>query len=353
MLIQSSVLKTILKRLSPAKSELVILARGGLVASDSDITISVAHEAFDFATPISVNARKFSSVVNRMSGSVDLTLSANVLTLRSAKAKVDMETAVVKRRTFVQPETLQTIPLAPMKDVLKYASMAADTNKAAFMGGVVQFETTVKGFEDERITGFESMGTDGKRCAYTEVDVEGLTDKFKYMIPLPAVAAIQTLDGETVQVGEADSFYFLKSSHATIWANKLNKPTPNYKSFLPHEFKFTAAVDAAEMKRVLYTVEPMVQDVELRAVYVHFLDGRLNIRTVGQGGTAEDELEYVSDPLADVTEFKIKIDHRYLNDYFSLVSGDVVFNANAPDKPIILESGNRNLMIAPVGGGSK
>lgn len=359
MLIAATELKSLIKRISPASAEMLILSDGGLVAAGSDLTICAANEAFKGLGLFQVNARKFSSVVNRLSGQVDVQKMDNVLIIKSAKTKVEMETATVKPRAFTAPETLHTIPLPSVRDLLKYVSMAADSNKAAFAGGVVQFETVTTGlFDEEKISAIEAMGTDGKRCAWSSVPFDG--SAFKYHMTLPAVAAIQGLDGDTIQIGETDSFYYLKSATTTIYANKLAKGYTNYKSILPKDFKFQATVDAAEFKQVLYTVEPMIQDVEQFAVVVHFLDGKLSVRTVGKGGTAQDEMEYVADPLADVSEFKTRINHKFLNDYFSVVSGEVTFNANPPvlnkgqmvPQPVILESGNRKIMIAPVAGGS-
>jgi DNA polymerase III sliding clamp (beta) subunit (PCNA family) len=360
MQIAATELKSLIKRLAPASSEMTIISDGGLVAAGSDLTICAASDAFKGLGLFQVNARKFSSVVNRLSGQVDVQKMDNVLVVKSAKAKVEIETAAVKPRVFSAPETLHTVPLPSVRDLLKYVSIAADSNKAAFAGGVVQFETVTTGlFDEEKITAIEAMGTDGKRCAWSSVEFDGAAP-FKYHITLPAVAAIQGLDGDTIQIGETDSFYYLKSATTTIYANKLAKGYTNYKSILPKSFKFQATVDAAEFKQVLYTVEPMIQDVEQFAVVVHFLDGKLSVRTVGKGGTAQDEMEYVADPLADVSEFQTKINHKILSDYFSVVSGEVTFNANPPvlnkgqmvPQPVILESGNRKIMIAPIAGGS-
>ncbi len=363
MLITTQELKSILKRASSAKSENLILSNGGIVAQDSDVTICVACDGFNgFDKPVSVNNRKFTSVVNRMTGPVELIVSQNIITLKSAKCKIEMELFHPKSQVFTKPEGLITLPLSPIREILKYVSMAADTNKAAFMGGVVQIESVTSGlFEEEKITGIEAMGTDGKRCAYTNIPLEDIETPFKYLMTLPAVAALQSLDGDTIQVGETASYYYLSTKQTTVYANRLAKASPNYRSLLPKDFKFQATVDAAEFKQVLHVVEPMIQDVEQFAVFVHFLDGKLSVQTVGKGGTASDEMEYVADPLADVSEFKTKLNHKLLSDYFSVVSGEVTFNANPPvlnkgqmiPQPVILESGNRKIMIAPVAGGSE
>lgn len=350
MIITSSELKSLLKSVAPAKAEQLVLTAGGIVAMDSDLTICAGSPKFAGIPHISVNARKFSSVVTRMAGNIEITPTENTLVITSGKAKVEMEFSAPKPRVFTAPEKLHTLPLAVVRDLLKYVSIAADTNKAAAQGGVVQFETVRDLIEDKAVA-LEAMATDTKRCAFSSVPVD-IPFNFKYTIPLPAVAAIQTLTAESVEIGEAASFYYLKSGQTTIYASKLSKSFPNYKSYLPKEFVFSATLDAAALKTILDHIQPMVQDTEPYAVVVHFLDGRLSIKTAGKGGSAEDEMEYQSDPLADVTEFKVKLNHKHLADFVSVVSGDVVFNGNTSDQPVILEAGIRKILIGPVRGGA-
>lgn len=350
MITPSSELKSLIKSVNSVKAEHLVLTSGGIVASDSDITVCASNPKFEGFPTIQVNARKFTSIINKMSGDIEITPTDNSLVVKSGKAKLELEFSTPKPRVFGRPEKLHTLPLQPVRDLLKYASVAADTNKAAAQGGVVQFETVTDLIEDKAIA-VEAMATDGKRCAYSTVNLE-LPSNFRYVIPLPAVAAIQSLTGDSVQIGEAASFYYISSGSATVYANKLSKTFPNYKAYLPKSYKFSATLDAAAFKSVLSTVETMVQDVEQNAVSVHFLDGRLTVRSVGKGEYAEDEMAYEADPLADVTEFKVKIDHRFLWDFVSAVSGDVVFNGNGQQQPVILESGNRKMMITTVVGGS-
>ena len=127
-----------------------------MVADDSDVTVCVGSDKFSGIPNISVEARKFSSVVNRMSGEIEIIPSDNLLTIKSGKAKVDMEFTAPKPRTFTSPPETITLPLGPMKDLLKYVYTSADQNRAAATGGVVQFESVTSGiFGDEKVTGFE------------------------------------------------------------------------------------------------------------------------------------------------------------------------------------------------------
>lgn len=355
MKISSVELKGLIKRLTCVKGEDLILTSGGLVARDQDMTVCVASDKFSGVPNTSVDFRKFSAVTNRMSGELEITFGQSVV-VKSGKAKAEMECKTPKPYVFTRPEELIELSLAPVKELLKYTSSAASTNKADSMfGGFVQFESTVKdNFDSEEILGFESMGTDGHKCAYESVAAPncGKGAKFNYLIPLPAVAAIQLMDGKTLQFGETPSSYYLTSGATTVYANKLSKKFPNYRSFLPKTFKFTAVLDPVELKRVLHTVEPMVQEAEQYGVVFHFLDGRLNVKTVGSGGTAEDEMEYEADVLADVCEFTSKFNLKILTDYLGCVSTDITFNANSDKDPVILQSGNRNYMMAAVRGGT-
>jgi DNA polymerase III sliding clamp (beta) subunit (PCNA family) len=347
MQIAASELKSLIKRTSTAKAEFLILMEGGCVASDSDMSVCVQSDSFKgFGTPIQVNSRKFSTVCNRLSGEITVRKTDTALTLSSVKTKVEMAFQPVKPRVFTQPEKLHTLPLTAVRDLLKYVSIAADQNKAAAQGGVVQMQTVQSVVEDE-VEGLEAAGTDGKRAAWTECVLEGV-DPFKFQIPLPAVAAIQNLDGDTVEIGEGENFYFVRGGATTVYANKLVKRFPNLRSFVPKEFAFTATVDAKSVAEVLHTVEPMTQENEQFAVVVHFLDGTLHIKTCGNGDFAEDETAYEG-----TGEFKTRVNHKLLSDFFAVVGGEVTFKANTNKTPIVLESGTRKIMIAPVMGGTE
>jgi DNA polymerase III sliding clamp (beta) subunit (PCNA family) len=281
-----------------------------------------------------------------MSGQIEIGVLENTLTLKSSKTKVEIETIKPSPRKFFAPEELRELPLAPVQDLLKFVSMASDPNKAAFMGGVVFIETLTSGlFEDEKVTGLSAMGTDGKRCAFSDIPLDG-GDQFKFMIPLAAISAIQNLGGDTLQIGETDSSYYLKSSQTTIYANKLSKQAPDYRALVPKKFSFEVVLKAEELKQILHTVEPMLGDEEHKPVSVHFLDGKLKVSTGTAGSGAEDEIEVKHEG-----EFKTRLNHKHLSDYVSAVSGDITFKANTPTTPVVLEAGNRNLMMVALGAG--
>lgn len=350
MKIQASELKSMLKRINSVKSTQTILTDGGILAMDQDISVCTASVSFaGFRVDTSVDSRKFSSVTNRMSGEIEITTTDSSVILKSSKTKVEIEHKPSPKRSYVKPPKLITLPLGVLKETLKYAASAANPNKAAATGGAILFQSVMGGdlFEEE-LTGFEAMGTDDNRCAFITADIKP-DMAFDYSIPLPAVAALQQMEGETVSFGDAGSVYYFHSGATTVYANKLSKTFPNYKNFVPKDFKFEAELDHIKFKQSLYTVEPMTQEEEKFGIHVHFLDGLLAIGTVGKGGSAEDEIDYAA---VKGPGFSSKLNHRFIQDFVSAATQPVVFKANSSTEPILLESGKRKLLVAPVAGGS-
>jgi hypothetical protein len=97
----------------------------------------------------------------------------------------------------------------------------------------------------------------------------------------------------------------------------------------------------------------MVPSEGARAIAVHFLDGVLKI-SAGSGGLAQDELPYQQgdpDPVFDNTEFKTRMNFIHLMGFVQSVTGEIQFQANADNAPVVLTAGNRKLMSAAVVGG--
>jgi len=354
MNIPSADLKALLKRVSSVKGEMLILdTDGSVLVSDPDLTVRAYSPKITEGLGVALNSRKFVSVVNRMTGILDIQKTDNTVVIKSSKTRIEMEYTTPKVPKFQVPSTTHTLPLGVVRDLLKYTASAAHANKAASTGGVVQLNTISKGlFDDEAVETLQSFGTDDQRCAFSNIAMQGI-DPFTYAIPLPAVAALNSFEGETFTLASSPSHFILQNSGITVYANKLSKSFPDFKKFIPKTFAFTASLELAELKRVLYTVEPMVNQDEANAVFVHFLDGTLNVKTVGKGGVAEDEMQYMADPLAEISDLKLKLSHKFLSDFLNAVTEEVNFSGNSKDTPVVLSSGNRELLLAPIHGGTK
>jgi DNA polymerase III sliding clamp (beta) subunit (PCNA family) len=317
---------------------------GRLVSNDSEIAVVVTSDKLkdpDFGEVFCVSARKFTTVVNRMSGTISLT-GGKSLKLESAKARVEIELLPNKIPPVTPPKETLTLPLTTVKALLDYAATGADTNKAAAHGGVVQL-TSVHG------GGFSAAATNGTRLAFESLPGEG-SPPFAYLIPLPALDAIKKLEGETLQAAETDKQFYFADETTSIYARKLVKQFPNYADFVPKTFKLSITLDARKFEEALRTVEPFVPDAGAHAVSLLFSEGNLKL-TASDGGKAEDEVPYTQvfpDPIFETTEFKNKLNFVHLMDFVKVVSGDILFQVNTDRDPAVLSAGGRKLMTAAV-----
>jgi DNA polymerase III sliding clamp (beta) subunit (PCNA family) len=349
MNIPASDLKSALRKIGSAKSEnlFVDTIAGRLVSHDAEIAVIVTSDKLkdpDFGEVFCVNSRKFTTVINRMSGVIELT-GGKSLKLESAKARVEIELLPNKIPPVTPPKETLTLPLVTIKALLDYAATGADTNKAAAHGGVVQL-TSVSG------GGFSAAATNGTRLAFEEIATDNyLGDKsIAYLIPLPALDAIKKLEGETLLAQETDKQFYFADATTSIYARKLVKQFPNYAEFVPKTFEFSATLDARKFEEALRTVEPFVPDVGAHAITLHFSEGNLKL-SASDGGRAEDELPYTQtfpDPIFETKEFKNKLNFVHLMDFAKAVSGDILFQVTTDKAPAVLSAGGRKLMTAAV-----
>ena len=346
MNILASDIKSALKKIGSAKSEnlFVDTLAGRLVSHDAEIAVIVTSGKLkdpDFGEVFCVNSRKFTTVVNRMSGTISL-FGGKSLKLESAKARVEIELLPNKIPPVTPPKETLTLPLVTIKALLDYAATGADTNKAAAHGGVVQLTSVVGG-------GFSAAATNGTRLAFESLPGEG-SPPFAYLIPLPALDAIKKLEGETLQAAETDKQFYFADATTSIYARKLVKQFPNYTEFVPKTFEFSATLDARKFEEALRTVEPFVPDAGAHAITLHFSEGSLKLNA-SDGGRAEDEVPYTQtfpDPIFETKEFKNKLNFVHLMDFAKAVSGDILFQVTTDKSPAVLSAGGRKLMTAAV-----
>ena len=105
MKIASTELKKDLKQLSVVRSEYFQIGTHGIATQDPDVWVTVQNRLSELGHPFSVHGRKFSATVNRMSGEIEITREENKLTLRSARAKVDLEIQNIKPLLFPKVAT--------------------------------------------------------------------------------------------------------------------------------------------------------------------------------------------------------------------------------------------------------
>ena len=129
MNILASDVKSALKKIGSAKSETLFVdtLAGRLVSHDAEIAVIVTSDKLkdpEFGEVFCINARKFTTVVNRMSGTVSLT-GGKSLKLESAKAKVELELLSNRLPPMSPPKETLKLPLQTVKALLDIKTVVA------------------------------------------------------------------------------------------------------------------------------------------------------------------------------------------------------------------------------------
>lgn len=349
MIISSSELKSAVKKISAAKTEHVIwdFAAGKMTAANLDLVVEVTGLPTGISDKsVLVNARKLTAAINRMSGDIDIIVDKS-LTLKSARATVQLEILPAKAPAVTPTHTSQ-MSLALVRSLLQYSAIAADPNRASNFGGVVQLSTVVGGIEEEKVVGLQAIGTNGQRQQTACEEFTGTP--INYLIPLPAVTAILALEGTLLELGSSEKQLFFRSENVSITASKMVKEFPDCSRFAPKEFKYVFQVEAEAFKSVLRTAELMIDPATANACSVCFLDNALTVRSIGVNSSAEDSCEFTQispDPIFESVDFSALLNHKYLSDFVTAVSGPVTISANSSTRPFVFKAGRYQMLVAP------
>jgi len=353
MIIAAAELKKSLKPLNPVRTETYVFGEHGGSALDSDVWV-INDSPFSGLGTFSINGKKLSSVINRMSGQVEVIKEDKFLTLKSAKAKVDLEVQNVKPLKLPEaPEKYQTINLSEFKKVLALAAGSASSNKSAKFGGVVQLQTLSLGLEETSPSGYRIIGTDGQVMTVVK-SLVSLSHEFKVLLNLESAAVVQIMDGATLDLGETNERLWLRAGTVRVFPSKPVKQYPDFDKaigFLPKlQFQFKPE----DWLSALKTVEPLIdEDLDRGSVALQFSESVVVFENVGVGSRARDEAGYEQlepDPIFDkmVTVSNLRLPAKYLSSFLAKAGAEATLSLVNKDNPIRFDSGNMSAVIMPV-----
>ena len=352
MNIPASDLKTTLKKLSPVRTETYQVS-DGLSAQDSDIYVFAGGPLAD-PNPYSINGKKLTQVVNRMSGQIEISRQDRVLTLKSARAKVELEIQPIKPPKVPEsPKMLIPFDLSLFKTAMAKATNWASTNKSAQFGGVVQVRTVPSTkIEDNTSPGYAVVGTDGNSLSVVEVGYP-LLDEYSWLINLEAAAVVQLMDSAPFGIGATDNHLKIQSGSTVVYASRPNKNFPDYPKFVPTQFDFTIQVKSADFVSALRTIEPLIEEeTDGGGISIQIRDGVVQLSSLGTGNRSEDSVEYEQvypDPVFDPKEFSLKMKASYLSSFFSKAGEISTVSFLGPNKPVKFQSGDITTIVMPIG----
>lgn len=166
------------------------------------------------------------------------------------------------------------------------------------------------------------VATDGHRLALIEreVEVEGLSNELRLLIPKKAMAELRRLLAEAgeerkVQLAKDESHLFFSVGDRLLISRMLTGNFPNYEAVLPRENTKVVELDKDLITAAIRRVA-LLADERSRAVRLQLDKDRLEVfSSSGEYGEATEVLDatYASDPL------QIGFNYQYLLDFLNVV----------------------------------
>ena len=352
MQILASEIKHSLKKLAPLKAETYQIGEHGISAQDpSEVWGSLESSLSQLGSTFGFSGKKFSQVVSRMSGELDITTEANKLIIKSYKAKVELETRLVMAPTFPKSaEKFVTLKTADLKWALTIAGASASPKKSEAFGGVVLIQSLPLPLDKESPTGYRVVGTDSMVLTVVQRDLP-VPFEFKFPLNLTAAAIVQFMDEDTIEIGDTNTHLVLKSGADTVYAAKPAKAYPDFGKLIATQHPVVLQLQPDKWLPALRTVETLIDEEEDHGnISLHFKDGVVQFSTVGVGSTASDEAEYeqlAPDPVFDPKEFSMKVKAKYLSGFLVKAGTTATVSVTSSKIPIKYESGQVVAITTP------
>jgi DNA polymerase III sliding clamp (beta) subunit (PCNA family) len=349
--IPAATLKSLLKKLSSVRSELVLLdtAAGTLFAADNDIRLWVESPALkdESGAVLTVNGRRLSSAVSRLSGVLSVTHGKKGLTVASAKTRFDLEVTPGK----LDPRTAEkgatyTLPLAETKALLKAGAIITQKGHASYSDIVELRGDTV----------LRVRATNERRLAVIwGGPYEG--EAFQHLIPVSVIGALQEIPGESAVLTVSDALVTFSTTddqetRVIVSARRSAKQFPDFDGILPKTFAHEVKVDAAAMREALARVAPFIPATDLKTVLVTFPGSEVQV-SASNGGVAVDAVPQIDpastedDPFAETpaAPYRLHMNHTYLSDFFQAAEGTVTIGLNTHPKPVWMDAGKTSALF--------
>jgi hypothetical protein len=356
MNVQAPELKAALRKLAPVKTETYQIGDGTISAQDqAEGTVVQKSPLTGLSPAFNLSGKKLASVVSRMSGQIEVTRGDKSLTLKSAKARIELEIQTAKPIAVpVDPERWLQLPAADFKRNLALAASAASPAKSAAFGGVVLLQSLPVGLEQAFPAGYRAVGTDSIVLTVANQPLD-LPFEFSYLLNLTAAGIVQLMDTDVIEVGETNTALHVRGGGTAIYATKPVQKYPEFSSFLALPALTKLRLEPAELLAALRTVEPLMDEaVDQGQISLQFSDGVVYCRSIGDSGSrAQDEAPYEQlepDPVFEPKEHNLKLLAKYLIGFLSKAQG--VTTLSITERPVRLEADGM-VVLAMSGKGSK
>jgi DNA polymerase III sliding clamp (beta) subunit (PCNA family) len=352
MNIPAPVLKALLKKLSGAKGDTIVLdtKNGVLFSKDNGLEIYVVDDQLkdESGDVFFFPAKKFTPSVSKMSGTVTIQKTdKDGYLVQSNKTKIVLEKGYQAWSFKLPTDYPISIDTKKLQKVVSFVQIAADPKQQAMtFAGLISLAGKQ---EEDFLAGsyLEAVATDGKRISIATENAD--VDDFNLLLPATLAAVFPLLTGETTEFFDNDNGTFIKSDNLYAFGNKFTAKFPDAKKLLPESSDFGVVLYAADLKDALDRIQPML-DEDTRAVELSFGD-KLRLRTVGKGGSGQDEVESITQlPGHKPVPYAAIFDHKFLTDFLSVVMEKIsIENTTGKDFAVFSHYGKKYLLSRMAG----
>lgn len=321
-------LKNTLKKLSVLQSDFYVLDGEKIYATAPNLTLAVELKS-DLGI-CAVGAQKFSQLIARLEGDIELHIIHPKLCIRSSKSKLALPLIAEPRvPKYTIPTNCTQLAYRETIDALNYALQATESGSMFNYTGTVQLSKEY------------AAGSDGKRLAVCSV-LNGPANPL--LLPVATVQALKALEGDALSISEDETNLYFQAKDATLVARKLAKMYPDFSKLLPKELNYKYLFNREELRNALRGLAPLVEDrINLTMnsdSCILSLDSKL-----GSGVVNIAAEQITPDPLFDTPQFSGNFTFSHILDFVESVNADVLFGANNEKGPVLLESGKYKLIM--------
>jgi DNA polymerase III sliding clamp (beta) subunit (PCNA family) len=172
------------------------------------------------------------------------------------------------------------------------------------------------------------------------------------LIPVSLISVLKNFDSKNINISKDEQNLYFQSDDVCLVARRLAKSFPEYDKIVPKTFQFRVKFKVEELRGALRRLAPLLEP-ENQKICLTFTGESAIISLNNSMGSGEDVIGYEflePDPLFDDLNFVVTVNHSFMQDFTEAVSGELVFAANGENDPIVLESGNKKLLMAAMKG---
>lgn len=326
--IEASKLQTAFKAIKPvidngAEIISVNLRNGCIVASDSEITIFSETLKLDLPE-FFVNGKLLSSVLSGLSGNVKLVLGQD-LTVKSGTSKFKL--ALANKITLPKQEAKDNDYVVVSGDLQSaIAAVLPAAGKDSFA----------------QLSPHSTAATNGQQLML--VKCVGYVPSI--LLSARASKTVQQLNPVSLQFAGSDNAIHFKASGVTVMIRRPSATFPDYSKIIPGSYDVEYEVKAEEMHEALKQLKPVVGE-DGKIVLDFDGAGTVIIRTPDGAGEIYVGANFVEDDPFKEAVGPVTLNHKYLLDYFSIVSkGPVRVGLRNGNQPVVFDSGRIKLIVA-------